>query len=84
MLGFIHCYCHNVQVHEVRNLFFLIYYCIQAPSILPGTVSVSKLHRYSTGGRQDGGGVNGNHTNFLPGQIWNYNYIVEKLHGTKN
>ena len=29
-------------------------------------------------GRQDGGGVNGSHTNLLPGQIWNYNNIVKK------
>ena len=35
-------------------------------------------------GREDGGGVNGSHTNLLPGPIWNYNSIVEEPPGTNN
>ena len=35
-------------------------------------------------GQQDGGGVNGNNTNLLPGPIGSYNKIVEKLLRTNN
>ena len=34
--------------------------------------------------RKDGGRVNGSHTDLLPGPIWNYNSIVEKLPGINN
>ena len=34
--------------------------------------------------REDGGGVNGSHTDSLLGPIWNYNSIVEKPPGTNN
>ena len=33
---------------------------------------------------KDGGGVNGSHTDLLPGPIWNYKSIVEKPPGTNN
>lgn len=46
--GFIQCYCHSVQVCEVKDLVFLIYYCIPAPSIVLGTVCVTRFNRYST------------------------------------
>ena len=34
--------------------------------------------------KEDGRGMNGNHTDFLPGQIWNYNSIMEKPPGANN
>ena len=36
------------------------------------------------GGLLEDGGVNGSHTDLLPGQIWNYNSMVEKPPGTNN
>ena len=29
-------------------------------------------------GKEDGGGVNGSHTDLLPGPLWKYNSVVEK------
>ena len=34
--------------------------------------------------KEDGRGVNGNHTDLLPRPIWNYNSVVEKPPGTNN
>ena len=36
------------------------------------------------GDGEDGRGVNGTHSNVLPGPIWNYNSIVEKTSRTNN
>ena len=75
--SFVRCY-HWGKLGRVEEIMCIISYnCV--------SVIISKKYNLKSGGeREDGRGVNGSHTDLLPGPNWNYNSIVEKPPRTNN
>ena len=68
----------NIMVNDLKNIFNSILELEPVTSFQGGHLNtISSFF-------PDGGGMNGSHTNLLPGPIWNYNSVVEKPPGTNN